>query len=184
MNERIKKLRKALDLTQQAFADRLGIRQNTIAKYETNRGTPTTSVISLIVREFNVSETWLRTGEGEMFNPAPDGLLGELARKYGLSDRSRIIVERFLALKPDVQETVADYIESIAATFKENASPPVVDSKMETTTQTEPDIMSELAELKRQNAEIQRQNQELSARLSAMEEEDELGWPSDAGNLA
>ena len=67
MNERIKELRKALGLTQQAFADRLGIRQNTIAKYETNRGNPTTSVVALICREFNVSEQWLREGTGEMF---------------------------------------------------------------------------------------------------------------------
>lgn len=67
MDKRIKKLRKTLDLTQQAFADKLGIRQNTIAKYETGRGTPTTSVISLMVREFNVNEEWLRTGKGEMF---------------------------------------------------------------------------------------------------------------------
>ena len=67
MDKRIKKLRKALDLTQQTFADRLGIKQNTIAKYETGRGTPTRAVVSLICREFNVNEEWLRTGNGEMF---------------------------------------------------------------------------------------------------------------------
>ena len=85
MNERIKKLRKALDLTQQAFADRIGIRQNTIAKYETNRGTPTTSVISLIVREFNVSEKWLRTGEGEMFNQSVESTVDRLCAELHAS---------------------------------------------------------------------------------------------------
>lgn len=67
MKERIKKLRKALDLTQQEFADRLGISRGNIATYETRDGSPGSSVISLICREFNVSESWLRTGEGEMF---------------------------------------------------------------------------------------------------------------------
>ena len=67
MNERLKKLRKALDLTQQEFGDRIGIKRNTLANYEIGRNEPIDAVINLICREFNVSETWLRTGEGEMF---------------------------------------------------------------------------------------------------------------------
>lgn len=67
IGDRIKKLRKSLDLTQEEFSGRIGIKRNTIAKYETGRGEPIDAVMSLICREFNVSETWLRTGEGEMF---------------------------------------------------------------------------------------------------------------------
>ena len=67
MNERIKKLRKALDLTQQDFANRLGTTRDNIAGHETGRRSPSVAVISLICREFDVSETWLRTGEGDMF---------------------------------------------------------------------------------------------------------------------
>ena len=67
MNERIRKLRRELDLTQQEFADRIGSKRNTIAKYETDTNVPSSAVITLICREFNVSEEWLRTGEGDMF---------------------------------------------------------------------------------------------------------------------
>lgn len=67
MHERIKKLRKELGLTQQEFADRLNIKRGTMANYEIGRNVPIDAVISLICREFNVSETWLRTGDGEMF---------------------------------------------------------------------------------------------------------------------
>lgn len=67
MNERIKELRKALGLTQQEFADRLGIKRGAVANYEIGRNTPIDSVIILLCREFRVRETWLRTGEGEMF---------------------------------------------------------------------------------------------------------------------
>lgn len=67
MKDRIKKIRKELDLTQQKFADRIGVKQNTVAQYEMGRNIPIDSVISLICREFNVNEDWLRTGEGEMF---------------------------------------------------------------------------------------------------------------------
>lgn len=67
MKERIKKLRKELDLTQQGFADRLGIKQNTVATYEIGKIEPGNSTIALICREFSVNEKWLRTGEGAMF---------------------------------------------------------------------------------------------------------------------
>ena len=66
LNERIKKLRKVLDLTQREFADRIGIKQNSVALIEGGRNTSDQTIIS-ICREFNVNETWLRTGEGEMF---------------------------------------------------------------------------------------------------------------------
>ena len=71
MNERLKKLRKTLDMTQQEFADRIGTKRNTIAKYETDTNVPSAAVISLICREFNVNEEWLREGKGEMFIKMP-----------------------------------------------------------------------------------------------------------------
>lgn len=67
MGERIKELRKALGLTQQEFADRIKVKRNTVATYEMGRSTPSDAAISLICREFNVNENWLRTGEGQMF---------------------------------------------------------------------------------------------------------------------
>lgn len=67
MNERIRNLRRELDLTQQEFADKIGIKRNTIAMYETGRNAPIDAVVSLICKTFNVNEKWLRDGEGEMF---------------------------------------------------------------------------------------------------------------------
>ena len=69
MHERLKEIRKALGLTQKEFAERVGIKQNTIAQYEIGRNEPIDAVVSLICREYNVDEVWLRTGEGEMFRP-------------------------------------------------------------------------------------------------------------------
>lgn len=193
LNERIKKLRKALDLTQQAFADRLGIKQNTIAKYETNRGTPTTSVISLIVREFNVSEAWLRTGEGEMFTPSPDGALEALAREYKLSPGMYVLIKRLLALTPENQQAAVDFAVKFAEDLNKLTAP-AVDTKIEINTplpeaisseQAEPDLAAEIAKLKHQN-------QALAAEIAALKEEDagmeaaaELSaWPSvSAGSL-
>ncbi len=67
MKDRIKKIRKELDLTQQKFADRLGVQRNTIAMYEMGKTAPSEAIILSICREFNVNEQWLRDGTGEMF---------------------------------------------------------------------------------------------------------------------
>ena len=64
--ERIRILRKKLDLTQQMFADRIGMKRNSIAQIEMGRNTSEQTIVS-ICREFNVSEDWLRDGIGDMF---------------------------------------------------------------------------------------------------------------------
>lgn len=69
VKDRLKTLRKELGLTQEKFAERLSMKRNSIANYEIGRNEPIDAVIALICKEFNVNETWLRTGTGEMFKP-------------------------------------------------------------------------------------------------------------------
>ena len=69
MNERIRELRKALNITQQELADKLSLKRNTIATYEMGKATPSDRTVADICREYNVSEEWLRAGTGEMFVP-------------------------------------------------------------------------------------------------------------------
>lgn len=66
---RIRELRKVLEMTQNDFAIRIGLTQNTITKYETGLRSPSNQIVISICREFNVNEDWLRTGNGDMFNP-------------------------------------------------------------------------------------------------------------------
>lgn len=118
---RTKELRKALGLTQQEFADRLGIKRATVSKYDIDATDPSDAVISLICREFNVREAWLRTGEGEMLEVKPRAEeLGELVRKL-LADRpesfrSRLITS-LLRFEPDSPEwqILENIYNSIAA---------------------------------------------------------------------
>ena len=127
VGSRIKELRKAQKspITQQEFADRVGIKQSTVATYEADRNVPSDAVISLICREFNVREAWLRDGEGEMFEIKPRAEeLGELVRKL-LADRpesfrSRLITSllRFEPNSPEWQ--VLENIYNSIADEKEN----------------------------------------------------------------
>lgn len=52
-------------MTQDAFAEKLGLSKNFVWMLEKGERVPSDRTISDICREFNVNETWLRTGEGE-----------------------------------------------------------------------------------------------------------------------
>ena len=114
MNERIKKLRRTLDLTQQEFADRIGVKRGTIANYEIARNEPTDSIVSLICREFNVSEKWLRNGEGDMFRPADRNT--DIARltKQLLDEESDSFKNRFVTMLSNLSVEEWEFLEKKA----------------------------------------------------------------------
>ena len=104
MNERIKKLRKELDLTQQKFADRLGVKRNTVGQWECGINAITERVIYSICREFNVNEDWLRYGEGEIFEE--------------MSEQDKIMKYTAMLLR-DTDSAVASAIQSFIFTYEQ-----------------------------------------------------------------
>ena len=72
IGKRIKKLRKEEDLTQTEFGEKIGVKGNTITGYENGTRRPSDSILNYICLIFNVDQTWLRTGEGEMYMSTPD----------------------------------------------------------------------------------------------------------------
>ena len=104
MKDRLKKLRKELDLTQQAFADKIGMKQNTIAQYEMGRTTPSDAIIFSICREYGVNEKWIRSCEGEMFEE--------------LTNQLKILKYTALLLK-DKDSAVADAIQTLIVTYEQ-----------------------------------------------------------------
>ena len=69
MKDRIRALRKTFGLTQSEFGGKIGVKGNTITNYENGNRSISDAVILSICREYGCDETWLRTGEGEMFRP-------------------------------------------------------------------------------------------------------------------
>lgn len=67
MNERIKEIRKSLNLSQDEFGRRLGVTRGAITNIELNKTEPKELFLELICKVFDVNEHWLRTGKGEMF---------------------------------------------------------------------------------------------------------------------
>lgn len=121
MNERIKELRKAVGLTQQEFADRLNINRGAIANYEIGRNEPISAIISLICKEFNVNENWLRTGEGEMFIQLPEedevaAYVSDLLEDDGENPLYLIIKEimhTYNEVSPKSQEILRDFSQKL-----------------------------------------------------------------------
>lgn len=106
MKDRIKQLRKVLGMTQQKFADAIGVKQNTVAQYEMGRNEPIESVINLICKEYNVNPDWLRNGTGEMFVDPETFSLDEYAQANNLSKTEISIVRGFMELDPGVRNAI------------------------------------------------------------------------------
>ena len=123
MNERLKKLRKTLDLTQQKFADRLGVKRNTVGQWECGINAITDQVVFSICREFDVNEEWLRTGEGEMFEQMTEQ---QKVLKYTgmlLKDKDSAIVnaiQSFIVTYEQLDDTSKATLEKIAQQFVDN----------------------------------------------------------------
>lgn len=97
---RIKEIRKSTGNTQQSFGEALGLKRNTIATYEIGQVQPSERTISDICRLFNVSELWLREGQGEMFLPI---------------DENQQLEEVLVKMKMEKDNSFADMV---AATLK------------------------------------------------------------------
>ncbi len=114
MEKRIKQLRKELGLTQQELADKIGIKRTTIATYESGRNTPIDAVISLICREFNVNEVWLREGSGDMFRS--NDRYSDIARLTSqlLNEESDSFKNRFISMLARLNSDEWEFLEKCA----------------------------------------------------------------------
>jgi len=72
INERIKKARGAICLTQSRFAEHIAISTSYLGEIELGKKAVNERIIRLVIAEFNINEHWLRTGEGEMFSQSVD----------------------------------------------------------------------------------------------------------------
>ncbi len=118
IGNRIKRVRRALDLTQTEFASRLGLTQNTVTRYETGDRNPSAAVLSLIIKAYDVNEEWLRTGNGEMFVPSPTTELDALASKYpNMTHETYVLVEKLVNLPKSSQDIIMGFLREVVEGF-------------------------------------------------------------------
>lgn len=115
MNERIAELRKALKLSQTAFGKRIGLTASGVSNIEVGIREVQERHIKLIASAFpDVSEEWLRNGDGEMFKSS--GSEAErLVKKYSFPDIVGKLLKVYESLNENQQEAVLEYAQRFVA---------------------------------------------------------------------
>ena len=126
MNERIKQIRELAKLTQTAFGEKIGISQNYVWMIETGQRVPSDRTIRDICREFQVNETWLRTGYGEpRVSQYREQEMAALFKEL-MADRPesfrRALISALLRFDPDGDEW--EILEKIYDSVAKELSPP------------------------------------------------------------
>lgn len=121
MKERFKMIRNALKLSQDEFGEKLGLTRGAIANVELGRTEAKPLFISLVCSTFNVNETWLRTGEGEMFNTL--SMDEQLAFYLGtiLSEQGDTFKKRLIAALSALDESEWSAVEAFARKLVEQS---------------------------------------------------------------
>ena len=112
--ERIRELRKALKLTLDRFGERVGVKKSALSQIENGKSGVTNQMIKSICREFDVSETWIRTGEGEMFPPVDRRTeIARLTRQL-LNEEKDSFKNRFISMLADLSVEEWEFLEKRA----------------------------------------------------------------------
>ncbi len=100
INQRVKEVRLKLNMSQAKFAKALSMSNGYIAGIELDHNKVNDRIVKLMHFTFNVSEEWLKTGEGTMFYEEPD-LVVEMANSA------------FKKLKPAYQDYIIKQIDQL-----------------------------------------------------------------------
>lgn len=114
MNKRIREVRKALGLTQEQFAKRLGVGRGVIMNIEYGRVEPKPPFVELLCRVFHVNEVWLRTGEGSMYREITRDEEISAFIETALSGESDSFKKRLLGVLSRLDESQWELLEQMA----------------------------------------------------------------------
>lgn len=122
MNERIKMVRKSKGLTLEKFGSKLGISAAACSAIEVGKNSPSEQTIVSICREFNVSEHWLRTGEGEMYNAVDeDEEISNIMTAISANDPVMVrILKAYWHLTPDERRAFQHFVDNVVEEYKKN----------------------------------------------------------------
>lgn len=113
VNDRVKLIRKELNLTQKEFGSEIAVAQSYLTNIENGLRPVTDKIVKLICTIFNVNENWLRNGELPMFLPTVDDELKQLALKYKFNDFEYKFLYEYLKLDLEKRADVAEFLENI-----------------------------------------------------------------------
>jgi len=116
VGERVREIRKELNLNQTDFGNKIGLKQTAIGMYENNQRSVSDRSITDICREFLVNEEWLRNGTGNMFVEPATFSLDDYAKSNHLNDMEVNLVRGFMELDPNTRNALYDLFRKAFAT--------------------------------------------------------------------
>ena len=123
-NERVKEVRKTLNLTLEKFGERIGVTRGSMSNIENGNRSLTEQMTKSICREFGVDYMWLTTGEGEMFVETDDDFFERIDRIMAGAHASRknMIKTLLYASDADIEafDRLVDYYISLRADNKKD----------------------------------------------------------------
>lgn len=112
-SERVKEIRKTLDLTMEKFGEKLGVGKTAVSNIESGNRNLTEQMSKAICREYNVNYDYLMYGEGEMFDDLPQTIVDELCAQYDLNDFDKALVEMYVSLPAGSRERIKEYMKQL-----------------------------------------------------------------------
>lgn len=107
IGERIREVRKARKMSQTEFANLIGLEQTSVSMLEIGRRQVMERHIKVICAACGVSESWLRTGDGEMLDDSgADALVGKFKQERNLTPEDEAVVRNFLKLTDEQRATL------------------------------------------------------------------------------
>ena len=119
MKDRLIQLRKALNLSMEAFGKKIGVGRSTISRLESGTNGFTDQMTRSICREFGVNYEWFVSGVGEMFSEVPQTVVDELCAQYDLDDFDRIMLQEYLKMDEASRNVLKTYIRKICGQISE-----------------------------------------------------------------
>ncbi|MCQ2017445.1 helix-turn-helix domain-containing protein [Clostridium butyricum] len=113
MNERFKEIRLKLNLTQEEFGERIGIKSRAhISALESGRRTLIDRIITDVCREFNVNEDWLRFGNGETFIEPDSFSLDDYIKSKGATQLELDLIKSYFEIPEDLRNSLMNHFKN------------------------------------------------------------------------
>lgn len=114
IGDRIKLLRKTLDMSMEKFGEKIGLSKTTISRIESGDSPLTEKNIKLICSIYKVDYFWLTEGIGEMFIEFPDVAIDMIVEEYKLDEIDRTFIETYLNSSEDERKFFKAFLQTFA----------------------------------------------------------------------
>lgn len=119
--ERVREIRKVLNMTMEQFGEKIGVTKATISNIENGNRNATEHMTKSICREFGVSYKWLTDGIGEMFIDSDDEFIGRIDQiMQNENDMRRELFKALLYATDEQLRSIESWIDFCADLKSEN----------------------------------------------------------------